>query len=94
MSLNVFASLTNNITYSIRISALPAEETFSYLESRISSNGGSPSLFTKNAMKLIHDTSGGILRITGNVGWQSLIKAFQHKSVQVEKEHVQMVLDH
>ncbi len=94
LSLNVFTSLTNSITYSIRISALPAEETFSYLEGRISSTGGSPSLFTKNSMKLIHDISGGILRITGNVAWQSLIKAFQLKSVQIEKEHVQMVLEH
>ena len=45
-------------------------------------------------MKLIHDISGEILRITGNVAWQSLIKAFQLKSIQVEKEHVQMVLEH
>ena len=42
-------------------------------------------------MKLIHDISGGILRTTGNAAWQSMIKAFQLQSKQIEKEHVQMV---
>jgi type II secretory pathway predicted ATPase ExeA len=93
LSLNVFTSLANSITYSVRLDALSAEETFSYLEGRISTNGGSPSLFTKNAMKLIHDFSGGVLRLTGNAAWLSMIKAFDHKSTQVEKEHVQMVLE-
>jgi general secretion pathway protein A len=93
LSLNVFTSLANSITYSIRLDALPAEETFNYLEGRINANGGSPALFTKNAMKLIHDISGGILRKTGNAAWLSMIKAYEHKSNQVEKEHVQMVLE-
>jgi len=91
LNLNIFTSLANSITYSILIEALPSEETFSYIESRINATGGTPSLFTKSAMKLIHDISGGILRTTGNAAWQSMIKAFQLQSKQIEKEHVQMV---
>lgn len=94
LNLNIFTSLANSITYSILLEALPAEETFNYIESRINSTGGTPSLFTKNAMKLIHDISGGILRTTGNAAWQSMIKAFQLQSRQIEKEHVQMVTKH
>jgi len=91
LNLNIFTSLANSITYSIHLEALPAEETFSYIENRINSAGGTPSLFTQNAMKLIHDISGGILRTTGNAAWQSMIKAFTLQSRQIEKEHVQMV---
>lgn len=94
LNLNIFTSLANSITYSILLEALPADETFSYIESRINSTGGAPSLFTKSAMKLIHDISGGILRTTGNAAWQSMIKAFQLQSRQIEKEHVQMVTRH
>lgn len=94
LNLNIFTSLANSITYSILLEALPAEETFSYIESRINATGGTPSLFTKNALKLIHDISGGILRTTGNAAWQSMIKAFQLESKQIEKEHVQMVTRH
>ena len=93
LKLNIFTSLANSITYSIRVDALPAEETFSFIENRISSAAGNPSLYTKNAVKLIHDVSGGILRTTANVAWQALIKAFTHQSHQVEKEHVQMVIE-
>jgi len=93
LKLNIFNSLANNITYSIRIDPLPAEETFSYIESRISKTGGQPGVFTRNAMKLIHDSSGGILRTIASIAWQALIKAAQLKSTQIEKEHVQMVIE-
>ena len=94
LSLNIFTSLANSITYSIKMDSLSAAETFSYIEGRINAIGGTPSLFTQNAMKLIHDISGGILRVCGTAAWQSMIKAFRLQSKQVEKEHVQMVIEH
>lgn len=92
LSLNIFTSLANSITYSIRLEALPAEETFTFLEQSVQARGGNPSLFTQNAMKLIHDRSSGIIRITENAAWQSLLKAYEHRSSVVEKEHVQMAI--
>jgi general secretion pathway protein A len=92
LSLNVFTSLSNSITYTISLDALPMEETMSYLETRLTACGSTPGIITKNAMKLIHDASGGIIRSSGSLAWQSLIKAFQSKHPQVEKEHVQMVI--
>lgn len=91
LQLNVYSSLANSITYSIKLDALPAEETYSYIESRITSSGATAPLFTDNAKKLIHDISSGILRVAGNLAWRSVINAYQHQSRQVEKEHVQMV---
>lgn len=93
LSINLYASLANSITYSVRLKPLSAEETASYIEGRINSLCGKTSLFTSNAMKLIHDFSGGILRIIGTVAWQAMIKTFLQKHTQVEKEHVQMVLE-
>lgn len=92
LSLNIFTSLANSITYSIRLESLSAEETFSFIDHAISSRKGRPGLFTQNAMKLIHDFSGGVLRSCSNVAWLALIKAYEQKSATVEREHVQMVI--
>jgi len=92
LSLNVFASLANSITYTISLSPLKAEDSMQYIEHRISACGGSGQLFTKAAMNLIHDASSGIVRTVGTIGWQALIKAMLSQNSQVEKEHVQMVL--
>lgn len=93
LTISIYAQLANSITYSIRINQLTAEETIMYIEGRITTLGGQPSLFTANAMKLIHDFSGGILRTIGAAAWQAMLKAFQQKSQQVEREHVQMVIE-
>jgi type II secretory pathway predicted ATPase ExeA len=92
LSLNIYASLTNSITYSIAVDALPAEQTYHFLESRIQAAGGAPGLVTKSAMKLIHDASGGIIRTAGSLCWQAIIQAYRMKSQNVEKEHIQMVI--
>ena len=86
-------SLANSITVSVNIDTLPKEETISYIEQRIKDAGNSPNLFTKNAMTLIHDASGGVLRSIGNIATGAIFKAFLSKSDQVEKEHVQQALN-
>lgn len=86
--MNILTSLAITITY------MPAEETVPYLEDRIHTLGGSQSPFTVNTMKLIHDVSGGILRIVAILAWRSLLKAFTHESLQAEVEHEKMVIEH
>ncbi|MCP4100436.1 MAG: AAA family ATPase [Lentisphaerae bacterium] len=93
LKLNILSSLANSITHSIKLDSMSGEETFTYIEGRINSCGGHPGLYTKNAMKLIHDISGGILRTSANAAWRSLIKAYEHKSAQVEKEYVNMIVN-
>ena len=72
--------------------SLTAEESFSYIESRISACGQKAPLFTKNAMTLVHQASGGILRTIATIASASLLKAFLASSKQVEAEHVQSVI--
>jgi len=91
-TLSILESLVNSITYYLKLDGLKEEETYSYIENRISKSGNTAPIFTKNAMKQIHNASAGILRSINNIANASLIKAFQMKSQQVEAEHVNMVI--
>ncbi len=85
-------SLANSVTVTIRMETLKKEETFSYIEQRISDVSTGGQLFTKAAMTLIHDASSGVMRVIDNMGNHSLIRAYLAGVSSVEKEHVQAVL--
>jgi type II secretory pathway predicted ATPase ExeA len=85
-------ALANSITVTIAVEGLCPEESISFIENRLSDCGARSPLFTKNALTLIHQSSGGILRTIGTVANAALLKAFVAKSTQVEAEHVQSVV--
>ncbi len=91
-SLSVLEALANSITVTISVESLCAEESISYIENRLSACGVRSPLFTKNALNLLHQASGGILRTIGTIANAALLKAFVAKSTQVEAEHVQAVV--
>ncbi len=62
------------------------------MEQRISDVSTGGTLFTKAAMTLIHNASGGVMRVINNMAEHSLIKAYLTGSISVEKEHIQAVL--
>lgn len=90
--LTILESLANSIILNLSVDGLREEETFSYIENRIARSGNSSPLFTKNAMKAIHQASGGILRTINTIANASLIKVYQLKTQQVEAEHVNIVI--
>lgn len=90
--LSILESLATSITVTISVDTLSAEETFSYIETRISACGHKAPLFTKNAMTLIHQASGGMLRTIGTIAGAALLKACLATSKQIEPEHVQSVI--
>ena len=90
--LSALESLASSITITISVDSLAPEETFSYIETRLACCGHKAPLFTKNAVTLIHQASGGILRTIGTIASAALLKAFLATSKQVEVEHVQSVL--
>ena len=90
--LSILESLASAITVTISMEPLGKEETFTYIESRLSACGAGPPLITKNALELIHQASGGIMHVVGTITTASLRKAFLAKHQQVEAEHVQSVL--
>ena len=85
--------LVNSITVNANLATLPKEESFSYVEHRITQVGGAAGLFTKNALALIHQAAGGIMRNINGISQGSLYKAYHTKSAQVEAEHVKAVIE-
>jgi type II secretory pathway predicted ATPase ExeA len=90
--LSILESLANSVTVTVRINTLNKEDTFSYIEQRMNDVCTGNTLFTKAAMTLIHNASGGVMRVINNMAEHSLIKAYRSGSGSVEKEHVQAVL--
>lgn len=92
LSLRFGLSTLEALANSIAVEGLCPEESISFIESRLRDCGARSPLFTKNALTLIHQASGGILRTIGTVANAALLKAFVAKSTQVEAEHVQSVV--
>jgi general secretion pathway protein A len=90
--LTVLESLANSITITIPVDSLPLEESVAYIENRLSGCGARVPLFTKSALTLVHQVSGGILRTLGTIANAALLRAYMGKSPQVEAEHVQAVV--
>ena len=90
--LSALEPLANSITVSVATDGLPKEETFAYLEDRITDCGGQAGLFTQGALKLIHQASVGVLRTVGTIATSAMMKAYHANSPTVEAEHVQAVL--
>jgi general secretion pathway protein A len=91
--LSILEPLANSISISVTINNLPKEESFSYVEQRVNSSGGTINLYTKGALNLIHQASGGVMRNINTIANGALIKAFLSKSSQIETEHVQSVIE-
>lgn len=93
LTLTILEALASSITISIKMDSLSAEESYSYIEHRTNAvREMKTPLFTKNALKLIHETSGGNMRSMNTIATASLYKAFYAKSPQIEKEHVNSVI--
>lgn len=90
--LSMLEALANSVTVTISVEALAKEETFTYIETRLAACGVKNPLFTKNALELIHQAAGGILRTVGTIANAALLKAYLAKSQQVETEHVHSVI--
>ncbi len=90
--LSMLESLANSITITISVESLSKEESFTYIESRLSCCGAKTPLLTKPAMELIHQAAGGILRTIGTITNAALMKAYMAKTQQVEAEHVHAVI--
>jgi len=92
--LSILEPLANSITLTIHLEGLPKEESFAYIEGRIRQCENSAPLFTKNALELIHQASGGIMRDINMIAHSAMVNAYMSKSQQVEAEHVKSAIEH
>lgn len=92
LGLTLLEPLANSISIFVKADSLPEDETYAYIESRLLASGNGNPIFTKNALKLIHQAAGGILRSINTIANAALFKAFTLKSSTVEAEHVRQCI--
>ena len=90
--LSVIEALASSITVTISVDTLTADESFSFVDSRMRDCGAQAPVFTNNALTLLHQAAGGTLRTLGSIVNATLLQASIARSQQVEAEHVQQVI--
>jgi type II secretory pathway predicted ATPase ExeA len=80
-----FTALDQRIAVRYAINGLDATETHSYVQHHLALAGRSDTLFSDDAVALIHDTSRGLPRLINNLAVASLIAAFASKKGIVDE---------
>ncbi len=78
LKLGHFAALDQRIALRYQLDGLPLDETAAYLKHHLAIAGRSDTLFSDDAVALIHQTSRGIPRAINNLAIQALIAAYAH----------------
>jgi type II secretory pathway predicted ATPase ExeA len=89
-SLRQFAQ---RVVASFHLSAMSAENVEQYIHHRMKHAGGTGDEFTKEAIKLVYENSGGIPRITNKICDVAMVYAAAEGSRTIEAETVREVLD-
>jgi type II secretory pathway predicted ATPase ExeA len=74
------------ISYHLRPLSLP--ETLDYIDFRIERAGGVPGLFSPDAIRLIHDLSGGIPRKINILATNALLVGFHRDATMIDASHI------
>lgn len=82
---STFAALDQRIAVRYAIDGLSAKETQSYVQHHLALAGRADTLFSDDAIALIHDVSRGLPRQVNNLAVASLIAAFAHSKAIVDE---------
>jgi general secretion pathway protein A len=74
------------------IEALQPEETGHYIRHRLSTAGGSPALFSDEAIALIHGTTAGVPRLINIVCDTALVYGFADSKPSIDTDFIQQVI--
>jgi type II secretory pathway predicted ATPase ExeA len=80
-----FTALDQRIAVRYAISGLDLKETQSYVQHHLALAGRSDTLFSDDAIGLIHNTSRGLPRLINNLAVAALIAAFAAKKAIVDE---------
>jgi type II secretory pathway predicted ATPase ExeA len=80
-----FTALDQRIAVRYAITGLDAKETTSYVQHHLALAGRSDTLFSDDALALMHDVSRGLPRQLNNLAVASLIAAFASKKAIVDE---------
>jgi type II secretory pathway predicted ATPase ExeA len=85
LRLGTFAALDQRVGLRYTIAGLDQNETGSYIAHHLALTGRSDTLFSDDAIALVHQTSRGLPRLINNLAVQSLIAAFAAKQGIVDE---------
>jgi type II secretory pathway predicted ATPase ExeA len=85
IKLGVLAALDQRIAMRYTMQAMTREETTSYLRHHLNLAGRSDTLFSDDAIDLIHTTSRGLPRAVNNIAIQALIAAYTDRKAIVDQ---------
>ncbi|MCX5130001.1 ExeA family protein [Streptomyces sp. NBC_00347] len=85
MKHGVLAALDQRISISYQMPTMSKDETASYIKHHLTIAGRQDTLFSDDAVELIHLTSRGLPRSVNNIAWQSLIAAFTEEKGIVDE---------
>jgi type II secretory pathway predicted ATPase ExeA len=85
IKLGVLAALDQRIAMRYTMQPMTREETTSYLRHHLNLAGRSDTLFSDDAIDLIHTTSRGLPRAVNNLAIQALIAAYTDRKAIVDQ---------
>jgi type II secretory pathway predicted ATPase ExeA len=85
IKLGVLAALDQRISMRYTMAAMTSQETTSYLHHHLKLAGRSDTLFSDDAIELIHATSRGLPRAINNLAIQALIAAYTDRKAIVDQ---------
>lgn len=92
LTLGVLAALDQRIAIRARLDPMTREETASYISHHLSQAGRTATLFSDDAVTLIHDISRGLPRTTNNLALSALIAAYAGGSSIVDQNAARMAI--
>jgi type II secretory pathway predicted ATPase ExeA len=90
--LGAFAALDQRIALRYHLQGMSANETGEYLAHHLALAGRSDTLFSDDAIALVHQVSRGLPRAVNNLAVQSLVAAYAQKKAIVDESSAQMAV--
>jgi general secretion pathway protein A len=87
-----FRQLAQRIAVSYHLPPLTEDQTYRYVAYRIEAVGGQADIFTPEAVRLIHDNSGGIPRTINLLCDAALVYGFADDLQRIDRDTVELVL--
>jgi type II secretory pathway predicted ATPase ExeA len=92
LRLQALRQFAQRIAIDHHIDALQPDETQRYVRHRLKVAGGSPELFSTEALELIHDSTGGIPRLVNIICDTALVYGFSDQRPSIDLDLVYQVI--
>ena len=92
LRLGTFSALEQRITLRYSVPPMTSEETRSYIPHHLKLAGRTDTIFSDEALGLIHQVSRGLPRAVNNLARQALIAAYANKSAIVDEKSARQAI--